>query len=125
MKDVKFRIRLKNKIDKQVITLCVPLFDEKNGLMQFPIDLNEWEVLSVDRYFNIDGIDLWENDIIEGKTLDHMGYIGKVVFEDGTFAVETTDSKAPILYITSFQYNTIKRISSIWDNPELLEDRII
>jgi hypothetical protein len=70
MREIKFRYRLRNKEDNQHIIVCVPLYSEQNGLMQFPIDLSVWEVLSVDRhtgFIDKNEKEIYEKDILRGS----------------------------------------------------------
>ena len=67
MREIKFRFQLKNKNDNSIIFQIIPLFDYKNGLIKYPIDTNEWEILSIDEYTGLkdkNGKEIYENDIV-------------------------------------------------------------
>jgi len=66
--------------------------------------------------------DLYQNDIIKGKTIEGKTYIGRLGFEDGCVVVYTTDYDAPCLYLTIFEYNTINKIGTVLENPEMIEE---
>jgi hypothetical protein len=68
MREFKFKYRLKNKIDGQIITVIANLYNEFNGTMQYPIELDKWEVLSIDEWTGLkDKMEnmICENDIVE------------------------------------------------------------
>jgi hypothetical protein len=94
MREIKFRYRLRNKEDNQHIIVCVPLYSEQNGLMQFPIDLSVWEVLSIDEYIGIK--DIKDKEIYTGDILKiDKGWtfaLRTVLNVKGGFAIECLDS---------------------------------
>jgi hypothetical protein len=122
MNNIKFRIRLKDKVDYQQVKMCIQLFDEKNGLLQFPIDLNKWDVLSIDKAIGFK--DLYEKDIIEFKTFDNCWYRGVIQWGEFCYEVETTDGKAPILNLDPkvINFDSIKLLGNDYFDHELLEE---
>lgn len=46
----KIKMLLKNKETGEELTIFVKLYDERNGLINFPVDLNKFEVLEMEEY---------------------------------------------------------------------------
>jgi len=69
-------------------------------------------------------MDLWEDDVIEFRTFDGMGYIGVVKWGEFCYEVETTDDSAPVLYLLDdvIDFNSIVKKGDKWTTPELLND---
>ena len=95
MKDFQIRFVLKNKKDGKTIAVYPPLLDKANGLMKWPIDLEEWEVISVDRCTEVEMEDntgeflkAYEGDtvelVLEGKVIGKY----EIKFKDGIFAID-------------------------------------
>ena len=87
MREIKYRLRLKARDTGEFLVMNVPLFDEGVGLMQYPVDLNEWEVLSIDEWTGLkdrNGKEIYEKDVMESETYggermevrwrEHWGY---------------------------------------------------
>lgn len=90
--EAKVRIRLERKSDPtDKVTICVKLFDEKNGLMNFPVDLETWNVLEINRGSGLKdnfGYEIYENDDIVYEYNGSSGKFSKtatVIFHDGSF----------------------------------------
>ena len=63
-----FKIRLENKKDKNICVMYCFLNNKNNGLLQFPINLYEWKILSIDNYIGIKDKKkkkIYENCIVE------------------------------------------------------------
>lgn len=86
----------------------------------------ECEVVEYPKRFtlmeHIDIRDLWEDDIIEFRTFDGVGYIGVIKWGEFCYEVETTDDKAPVLYLMPdvINFDTIKLLGNIHEHPHLL-----
>ena len=67
--------------------------------------------------------DLWEEDIIEFRTFDGMGYIGVIKWGEFCYEIETTDCIAPVLYLLPnvIVFESIKKLGNSFENPELLQ----
>ena len=68
MKEINFRIHLKSKVDGEVIFIYVDIYNQMNGLMNFPVELDKWEVLKIDEYTgkrDQNGNKAYYKDIIE------------------------------------------------------------
>lgn len=88
MREIKLRIRLKSNYKDEYCTLYNSVFDKNIGIAFYPINKDEWDILSVDEYTGINdckGKELYENDkikingniaIIESKEYLHqsLGY---------------------------------------------------
>jgi hypothetical protein len=90
-REIKFRIRLEriNSVEyaDTFCTIYVPLSDEKNGLLEFPIELDVWKILSIEQYTGLK--DCNGKEIYEGEYDDtEDDYISIVVFKEGTFGVD-------------------------------------
>lgn len=95
MRQIQFRFRLKSKIDSELICVCIELYNEMNGLINFPIELDKWEILSIDQYTGINDINekkIYENDNV--KFIDSLYHkkrkiSGVVGFQDGSFVIKS------------------------------------
>ncbi len=76
-REIRFRFRLKQRYDKSNLTVYISLMDYKNGLIRYPIDTNEWEILTVDEFTGLkdkNGKEIYECD--KGITDDcQVGFI--------------------------------------------------
>jgi len=70
------------------------------------------------------GDKLWEQDVIEFCTFDFVGYRGVIVWDEFCYSVETTDSKAPVLYLLDdvIKFDSIVKIGNARTNPELIKE---
>lgn len=73
MRKIKVRIRLKNKVTGELLTMYNEIFSPLNGIAFFPIMKDTFEVLSADRYTDIkdeNDIEIYEGDIVKCRGLD-------------------------------------------------------
>lgn len=89
MREFIFRYTLKDKEDASGVVVIAPLYNEKNGIMQFPIELDKWDVLGIDEWTGkCDKNDkkIFEND----KVYDEYGNEGIVFLneEECQFVIE-------------------------------------
>lgn len=120
MREIKFRIRLVNRHTGVKEKIHVPLYNEGNGLMQFPVDLTEWEVVGNDQCTGLvdrNGKEIYEGDII----VFGINSIRTIKFDRGSFTLFDGDSRRSPLsdYVVD---RTIEVLGNIYEHPELLED---
>lgn len=120
-RDFKFRYRLKDKADNSEITVYALLNSKQNGTMQFPIELDIWEVLSIDEFTGLidkskDKNDIYENDFV--KTRDG---IMRVVYLCDGFQCIGADGNNHDLYDYIYR-GFIKVVGDIYKNPELISE---
>ncbi len=85
MREIEFRFRLKCKCTGKVLTVCIKLNDDKNGLIQYPIELQKWEILSIEQFTGLtdkNGKKIFEGDIIDSC---NDGSDGCDIWEYGDF----------------------------------------
>lgn len=90
MREVKFRIRLKNKASGKELTMYNDLFNRHYGYVFYEIDRREWELVSADEfvgYKSKNGEDIFENDILEYKNEFGRRHIHKVFYKDGGLCI--------------------------------------
>jgi hypothetical protein len=108
MRKIKFRINLKNKTTFEEMEIYPELYDKGTGLINFPIDLNKFEILNIDEWIgeveNYSELMLYENDKLkiqehyEGDCLVKE-YIGTIVFTENTFMVRNDDDLSDFIEI--------------------------
>jgi hypothetical protein len=87
MRDIKFRFRLRSKSTGELLTVFIALFNEGSGLLQYPIDLKEWEIVWYDEWSglkDIDNVDVYENDLVTHET---SPYPSRIVYDHGAFRI--------------------------------------
>jgi YopX protein len=117
MKDLKLRIRLKHKVDGQLITLYNDVFDSKNGIAFYPIEQDKWHILSVDLFtglHDLNGKEIYEGDIIKKDN----GVWGVIVWKAPSFEVTVSETQSS-LYTKEWIEDSIV-IGNVYENPELL-----
>lgn len=128
MRKIKFRFKLEDKITKEIITTYAELYNPKysSDLMQYPINLTEFNVLSIDEYSGFkdaNNKEIYENDILEKDLYWNI----RIEYDEGSFMVRDLDKVRYAnlclnWYIGGFNLNGWKIIGDIHSNPELLED---
>jgi hypothetical protein len=107
MRERRYRIRLKNRSNKKTLTIYPKLNDDKGGLLQFPIDLMEWKILSIDDYIGLDdscGEKVYENNIVRAYGFNPEYY--QIKFIEGGFCLHRDDLKgSPIDINMMYPYN--------------------
>jgi hypothetical protein len=79
--NIKVKIDLRNRHNYQDIFIIVPLYDKQNGLINFPIDLEEWEVIDIYRFTCL--YDKNKNEIYEKDSLyDQDGNRFTIIFNE-------------------------------------------
>lgn len=130
MREIKFRIRLKNKTDGKVITMFNSIFDEMNGIAFFEINRSEWEFLGADEYTGLkdkNGKEIYEGDILKRGHENNPTFLAIIKFNSGGFYGVTIPN-----YNHSISIHKLKNcdydgkgydevIANIHDNPELLK----
>jgi hypothetical protein len=82
---IKYRIRLESLVPGVNGCVIYPyLNDTRNGLLQYPIDLTKWRILSIDKY----GKDIYENDDV----LHDDGRVGRVVYNPDNYAFDISNN---------------------------------
>ena len=126
--NIKFRFRLKSKEDSKIITIYTELYnpDYFNDILQCPIDLNEWEVLSIDRFTGLKdrlSNSIYENDIIASNNSSH--YIKSIVhYKNGAFTRSYNNGNIYLLYDGCIENGIMldfEMIGNIYDNKELIK----
>lgn len=92
--NVKVRLQLKHKEEGYLQPLIGKLYDESNGLLNFPVDFKQWELLGIERssaVLDTKKFEIFENDKVTylkkfGKVKDWCD--SKVVFTNGSFQLE-------------------------------------
>lgn len=89
---IQIRIHLKHKENKEKLCIYPKIYDERNGLMNYPVDLDEWIVEKIERNSEVKDIlgkDIFEGDkiyinqkIINGE-VEQLEFI--VFYENGAF----------------------------------------
>jgi len=113
MREIKFRFRLKLKIDvfgsyvkNEIHTFYIDLLDDKNGLISYPINLEIWEIVSCDQFIGL--VDKSRKYIYEGDILFHEYHDRKTIIkwvdDYACFAGETVDE------IIEEEYNFYQKI---------------
>jgi uncharacterized phage protein (TIGR01671 family) len=72
MRKIKFRFRLEDKKTKEILVVYTELYNLKysSDLIQYPIDLNTYDILSIDEYIGFNDIhlkEIYERDIVQFK----------------------------------------------------------
>jgi uncharacterized phage protein (TIGR01671 family) len=130
MREIKFRFRLKSKEDGEEIYVIAPLLSELNGLMNYPVELNKWEVLTCDEYTGLkdsNDKEIYEGDIVGCESNGVNRYEYRVVCYDSH---QTKYKAVPLVAYhqnagnggwTGYElkyHNEV--IGNIYDSPELL-----
>jgi hypothetical protein len=123
-REIKCRIRLRNKVDGKILMMYNSIFDAMNGVAFYEIDRSEWEFLSADEYAGFNSKndkEIYEGDEVlynvpcrttqthTGDNIPNGSYTepmepgieakqGIVVFKDGMFQIEQEDNTCPIAY---------------------------
>jgi len=91
-REISVRLNLKSKKDGKPLSVHPPISSKMNGLMEFPVELNDWEILSIDRNSEIkipDAIDreweAFENDEITIMGANPKKYV--IQFKNGMFGI--------------------------------------
>lgn len=139
MREIKFRLRLKSKIDfgtmkeGEILTMVAPVFDIKNGLAYFPIDTKVWELLSSDEFTGLKdkhNNDIFEGDIVTCKTKKGFKDIqwtnkGVVEYVSSYFGINVgkifTDDLEADQYTHFWNNESFEIIGNIHQHPELLK----
>lgn len=129
-REIKFRIRLKDKESGGIISMYNNIFDAKVGVAWYEIDKNTWELISADQYTGLkdkNGKEIYEGDIL--KSFYGVGTY-TVIFKHGTFGMQGNsdyldDWNRPKNYgYSSFKdcdNGNIEIIGNIYENHELLK----
>jgi hypothetical protein len=119
---MKFRIRLEDKTTKKQVTIHVPLYNEMNGLMQFPVDLNVFTVLTIDRYSGKENI--YENDVID-YVVDSGGFgfqrFVAVVTWDAKMLAFTCKTALNYTHNMLAHAQKLKVLGNLRDEPDLIK----
>jgi len=126
MREIKLRIRLKSNYKEEYCTIYNSVFDKNIGIAFYPINKEEWDILSVDQSTGLqdkNGKEIYEGDIVlttYGKLEEDKNGLtrfGKVVFEQASFRISIKDSAVKVGF---YDINKIEIIGNIYENPELL-----
>lgn len=127
MRKIKFRFRLEDKITKEMIVTCAELYNPKysSDLMQYPINLKEFNVLSIDEYTGLrdkNRMEIYEGDII--KYYDYMikDYdVCKIEWISEFITYVAKDRLDNDIFIQKIDERRIEIIGNIYENSNLLE----
>jgi uncharacterized phage protein (TIGR01671 family) len=120
-REIKFRIRLKDKESGGIISIYNNIFDTKVGIAWYEIDKNTWELISADQYtgFKNNDKEYYEGDIVTVKGRKKIGnYITSIVFKKQGFTLKENKT---YLNDDSCFIAIIDKIGNIYENPELLK----
>jgi len=116
MKEISIRLNLKGRSDGKLLAQYLPISAKKNGMMEFPVELDRWEVISIDRNSEIKIPDIlgkewevFENDEITVYGDEPRSYI--VEFKEGMFGIDV-DKKDLMMtfYFGAFCSDSIQEI---------------
>ena len=121
MREIRFRIWDKKK--KEMVGVSALLINQG---MFMPDNINYRDVYNYDNQFYSDlmqytgledktDIEIYEGDIMQDYENES---IGKIVFHNGKFEVETVDT-----YYDLFDWTTEYVVGNIYEDPELLEQK--
>ena len=93
MKKISLRLNLKSKKDGKLLSIHPPVSAKENGMMEWPVNLDDWEVISIDRNSEIMIPDILDREweVFENDEITVMGDEPKrynVIFKDGMFGIE-------------------------------------
>lgn len=123
MREIKLRIRLESLIDKKKLTIYSELNNDQNGLLQHPIELDKWKILSIDEYIDLkdkNGKEIYEGDILRdesGNVYDPVSY--NVYWKQ--YDIEYTNWAGTKAIGQKTQTDLCEVIGNIHENPELLD----
>lgn len=128
MRKIKFRFRLEDKITKEIIVTYAELYNPKysSDLMQYPINLKEFNVLSIDEYTGLrdkNAKEIYEGDII--KYYDYMTKdydVCKIEWISKFITYVAKDRLDNDIFIQKIDERRIEVIGNIYENSNLLED---
>ena len=107
-KEISVRIHLKDKKNGKLLSLHPPISAKQHGLIEFPVDLDKWEILSIDRNSEIKIPDILEKEweVFENDEITVMGYNPKkykVMFHNGIFGIEVDEDTWIEDFVNTFE----------------------
>lgn len=125
--EIKLRIRLKNKITGEILTMYNSVFDAMNGIAWFEIDRKLFELLSFDQYIGINDAnnkEIYVNDIIKHPNATEPEDFGWLIeYEDFSFkkkCVRLVNGEVLKTSISKFYVPKCEVIGNVYDNHKLL-----
>ncbi len=117
MREIKFRIRLKNKQTGEITTLFNPIFDEGIGVAWWQINKDIFELLSADEWTGLrdkNGKERYAGDIIRRWT----GYVFVEKIRDYSLGLPNGAN------VLGYDYHKDDEIiGNIYEHPHLLSDK--
>ncbi len=92
-KEISVRLNLKSKEDGKLLSVHPPISSKQNGIIEFPVEIDKWEVVSIDRNSEIKIKDITDREweVFENDEITVMGQVPKVykiIFKEGMFGIE-------------------------------------
>lgn len=127
MRKIKFRLRLEDKITKEIIVTYAELYNPKysSDLMQYPINLKEFNVLSIDEYTGLrdkNRMEIYEGDILSCDDIFPSRGVQKYVVEyyNGSYHATPIDKvKRSYLLLQNITDNSLL-VGNKYDNGDLI-----
>jgi len=113
--NIKLQFKLRDRVDGSLLDQIMNVNDDTNGLIQYPIDLKQWEIIEVKPiiqeyhfvFHSRDGMDVYTLPVCNAEVLEALKHI--VTFSDSDNSLAFV-SQGELLYLTPYLHGDVQEL---------------